>query len=153
MNKLQKILKKTKHFEILFRDKGDLIATESNLTEMMRGVVFKINDIIDALNNNESIHLESIKSSNQYNNESLVNFFINRLFGDCEVSISIHDEKSGSHYSYSIKEILGEFAEIIQANELVENFNPRTKEFVLIDKSKAQIISSNKNPFFAKENE
>ncbi len=153
MKKIEKIAQDSKDFEILFREGGGCSAYDYQLTDMMRGVVLKINEVIDTVNNNDSIDLEKINSDAQYDNESLVHFFFNRIVGDCQVDCSIFDEKSGSYRSVSLKETLREFAEIIQAKELVEDFNPITKEFVLIDKSKGHIISSSKNPFFAKKNE
>jgi len=66
--------------------------------------------------------------------------FLNSKFGNMECKY--HCYQDHTHIENDLKEILDEFQMIIEAGELVESQNPRTKEFILIDKSKGIIIGS-----------
>ncbi len=80
--------------------------------------------------------------------ESIGTRFLKSKFGDMECKY--HCYKDHRYIESDLKEILDEFQMIIEAKGLVEAQNPRTKQFILMDKSKGLIIGCYSESFFNK---
>lgn len=163
MEEIKKIDKTSSIFEILFRPKGNWSATEPHLTDMMRELVLKQNEVIERLNSiSQSKYLSQkdclIENNNQQSisdSEEKAKLFLMAKIGFDSVddleSVNLDLEKKGVWQTFNVVDLLSEFHKFLKAEKIKVNKNPRTNEYIYVDQSNASIIGSFELNLFEKK--